>query len=308
MTLCTGDSVELDGTGGVGCSWLPIAGLDDASSCTPTASPASTTVYKLTVTAAQRLPLDEQRDHDRDRQHHALAPGHHVADLGSRRRLRRVGERPEPPRRDLDLDPLAAASSPPDRARGRSSSTPHPGTTMLCTVIEGAGGASRPRPRRTSRSTSSTSRRRTPSTTTSSRSRATASRPAAAAATTAAASPSRARRWRCFSSRQVRRVLHAAAVLGRVFADVACPAGLRQLDRGARGPGRHGRMRRRKLLPEQPGHSRADGGLLLKTVEDSSYLPPPATGTVFTDVPRPARSPPLDRGALRPRASPADAW
>src|SRR6185369_1789995 len=50
--LCTGDSADLDGSGGVSCSWLPVTGLSDPFSCTPTAQPPSTTVYALTVTGA----------------------------------------------------------------------------------------------------------------------------------------------------------------------------------------------------------------------------------------------------------------
>ncbi|MFY9552971.1 MAG: right-handed parallel beta-helix repeat-containing protein [Thermoanaerobaculia bacterium] len=51
-TICTAESVGLTGSGGVGCSWTPAAGLDNASSCTPVASPSITTTYSLTVTAA----------------------------------------------------------------------------------------------------------------------------------------------------------------------------------------------------------------------------------------------------------------
>ena len=51
-TICNGDSVPLTGSGGVSCAWLPVTGLDDASSCTPMATPASTTTYALIVTAA----------------------------------------------------------------------------------------------------------------------------------------------------------------------------------------------------------------------------------------------------------------
>jgi hypothetical protein len=51
-TLCSGDSAELSGSGGISCSWLPVTGLSDPNSCNPTAQPASTTVYSLTVMAA----------------------------------------------------------------------------------------------------------------------------------------------------------------------------------------------------------------------------------------------------------------
>jgi hypothetical protein len=51
-TICNGASTQLTGSGGVSCSWSPAAGLDDASSCTPIASPSATTTYTLTVTDA----------------------------------------------------------------------------------------------------------------------------------------------------------------------------------------------------------------------------------------------------------------
>lgn len=51
-TVCAGGSTPLSGSGGVSCSWSPATGLDDAASCTPSASPASTTTYTLTVVAA----------------------------------------------------------------------------------------------------------------------------------------------------------------------------------------------------------------------------------------------------------------
>ena len=51
-TICTAESVGLNGSGGVSCQWAPTSGLDNASSCTPMATPTITTVYSLTVTAA----------------------------------------------------------------------------------------------------------------------------------------------------------------------------------------------------------------------------------------------------------------
>ncbi|HEX6178598.1 MAG TPA: IPT/TIG domain-containing protein, partial [Thermoanaerobaculia bacterium] len=50
--FCPGGSTQLQGSGGVSCRWLPAAGLSDANSCSPTASPAVTTTYVLTVTSA----------------------------------------------------------------------------------------------------------------------------------------------------------------------------------------------------------------------------------------------------------------
>jgi parallel beta-helix repeat protein len=49
--ICSGDSTEISGSGGLTCSWTPITGLDNPGSCTPTATPASTTTYALTVMA-----------------------------------------------------------------------------------------------------------------------------------------------------------------------------------------------------------------------------------------------------------------
>ena len=50
--ICAGGSAVLSGSGGVGCLWSPATGLSSASSCVPTASPAATTTYTLTVTDA----------------------------------------------------------------------------------------------------------------------------------------------------------------------------------------------------------------------------------------------------------------
>jgi Immunoglobulin I-set domain/Right handed beta helix region/S-layer homology domain len=51
-TVCAGTSTPLTGSGGISCSWSPAAGLDNASSCSPTATPTITTVYTLSVMAA----------------------------------------------------------------------------------------------------------------------------------------------------------------------------------------------------------------------------------------------------------------
>jgi len=50
--ICAGGSTPLSGSGGVSCSWAPATGLSDPNSCNPSASPASTTTYTLTVTDA----------------------------------------------------------------------------------------------------------------------------------------------------------------------------------------------------------------------------------------------------------------
>jgi subtilisin family serine protease len=52
-TFCAGQGpASLTGSGGTSCSWSPATGLSNAASCTPTANPASTTTYTLTVMAA----------------------------------------------------------------------------------------------------------------------------------------------------------------------------------------------------------------------------------------------------------------
>ena len=55
-TICAGEATPLSGAGGVACSWSPPDGLDNPSSCTPGATPTITTVYTLTVTAANGCP------------------------------------------------------------------------------------------------------------------------------------------------------------------------------------------------------------------------------------------------------------
>jgi uncharacterized repeat protein (TIGR01451 family) len=50
--ICPGGATPLSGSGGTSCAWSPATGLSDAASCSPTASPAATTTYNLTVTDA----------------------------------------------------------------------------------------------------------------------------------------------------------------------------------------------------------------------------------------------------------------
>ncbi len=50
--ICPGGTTPLSGSGGASCLWAPAAGLSDAASCSPTASPSATTTYTLTVTDA----------------------------------------------------------------------------------------------------------------------------------------------------------------------------------------------------------------------------------------------------------------
>src|SRR5690606_29479457 len=44
-TVCSGDPVQLNATGGISYSWSPAASLSDPNSPNPIATPTSTTVY-----------------------------------------------------------------------------------------------------------------------------------------------------------------------------------------------------------------------------------------------------------------------
>ncbi|MCF8256995.1 MAG: PKD domain-containing protein [Flavobacteriales bacterium] len=50
--VCAGESVQLNGSGGVAYAWTPVPTLSDPATANPTATPASTTAYTLTVTDA----------------------------------------------------------------------------------------------------------------------------------------------------------------------------------------------------------------------------------------------------------------
>ncbi|MCO5258357.1 MAG: SprB repeat-containing protein, partial [Lentimicrobium sp.] len=52
VSICSGTSTQLNGTGGVLYSWSPATGLSNPSIANPVASPAVTTTYTLTVTNA----------------------------------------------------------------------------------------------------------------------------------------------------------------------------------------------------------------------------------------------------------------
>jgi len=52
VTICSGNSTVLTATGGTGYSWSPSTGLSSTSVANPTASPASTSTYNVTVTNA----------------------------------------------------------------------------------------------------------------------------------------------------------------------------------------------------------------------------------------------------------------
>ena len=62
------------------------------------------------------------------------------------------------------------------------------------------------------------------------------------------------------SQGRARILVRAAGVCGRIHGR-GVPVALRRLDRAARRRERHGRLRRRQLLPAEPEHARADGGV-----------------------------------------------
>ncbi len=60
VSICAGDEVTLNGSGGVSYSWLPEDGLDDPSSASPLASPLLTTTYQMTASdGAGCISIDE---------------------------------------------------------------------------------------------------------------------------------------------------------------------------------------------------------------------------------------------------------
>ena len=69
-----------------------------------------------------------------------------------------------------------------------------------------------------------------------------------------------------------------------VFADVPARSALRALDRGARGRGHHGRLRRRQLLPDQPRPRQQMAVFLLRPSTARPTCRPPAPAT-SRDVP-----------------------
>lgn len=59
-TICQGNSVQLSASGGAGYSWSPAAGLNNTNINNPVASPASTTVYTVTVTDGNGCSSSDQ--------------------------------------------------------------------------------------------------------------------------------------------------------------------------------------------------------------------------------------------------------
>ena len=287
VTLCSGDSVQLDGTGGVGCSWLPTAGLDDASSCTPTASPASTTTYNLTVTAANGCPS-----------------------VNSASTTVTVNITPS-------LPVITSPISVPVGASGASASVPNhigaswtwtlsggvitagqgsrqivfdaapPGTTMICTVIEGAGGCFSPE---ASKNIQVDFLDITPTNpfhdyvVKVARNGVTAG---CGGGNYCGQNPITRAQMAVFLLKSKYGATHIPPECsGSVFGDVPCTGG--PFDKWIEelaGLGVTTGCGGGNYCPNNPVTRAQMAVFLLKTVEDSSYVPPPATGTIFADVP-----------------------
>jgi hypothetical protein len=59
QTICIGQSVELQASGGESYLWFPIASVDDFTSPTPLASPTETTTYAVSITTADNCTVEE---------------------------------------------------------------------------------------------------------------------------------------------------------------------------------------------------------------------------------------------------------
>ncbi len=293
VTLCSGDSVQLDGTGGVACSWLPTAGLDDASSCTPTASPASTTTYNLTVTAANGCPS-----------------------VNSSSTTVTVNITPS-------LPVITAPIYVPVGASGASASVPNhigatwtwtlsggvitagqgsrqivfdaapPGTTMVCTVIESAGGCFSPEASKNIQVDFLDIPASNPFHDYIVKVARNGITAGCGGGNYCGQNPITRAQMAVFLLKSKYGATHIPPMAsGSVFLDVPANGFAAAVDRGARGPRRDHRMRRRQLLPEQPRHAGADGRL---SPQDPRRLVVPASCR------RPARSSRTCRSPTRSR-------
>ena len=59
QTICIGQSVQLQASGGAEYLWFPIASVDDFTSATPLASPVVTTTYTVAITTADNCTVEE---------------------------------------------------------------------------------------------------------------------------------------------------------------------------------------------------------------------------------------------------------
>jgi Immunoglobulin I-set domain/Right handed beta helix region/S-layer homology domain len=287
-TICSGDSIQLDGSGGVACSWTPATGLDDANSCTPTASPSTNTTYNLTVTAANGCPSTN-------------ASSTTVT----------VNITPS-------LPVITAPISVPVGASGASASVPNhigstwtwtlsgggvitagqgsrqivfdaapPGTTMLCTVIENAGGCFSPEAFTNIQVDFLDVPPANPFhdfIVKVARNGVTAG---CGGGNYCGQNPITRAQMAVFLLKSKYGSTHIPPMCsGSVFGDVPCTGGpfdtwIEELA----GLGITGGCGGGNYCPNNAVTRAQMAVFLLKTVEDASYLPPPATGTVFADVP-----------------------
>ncbi|HYX22457.1 MAG TPA: right-handed parallel beta-helix repeat-containing protein, partial [Thermoanaerobaculia bacterium] len=285
-TVCAGTSTPLSGSGGISCSWSPASGLDDASSCSPNATPGITTVYTLTVTAANSCPSTNNPTVT-------------------------VTVNPVPP-----LPEIASPLSVPVGASGASASAPNhtgstyqwtlsggtitagqtthqivfdagpPGTTMVCTVVETNAGCASPT---ASKNIQVDFLDMPPSNTFHDYVNAVARNGVTAGCGGG----------NYCGTNQVTRAQMAVFLLkayhgstfvppscAGLFTDVACPGGFavdwieELFNEGITGGCGTG-----TYCPTAPVRRDQMAVFLLKTSQGSSYVPPPATGTVFADVP-----------------------
>ena len=287
VTLCSGDSVQLDGSGGVACSWTPVTGLDDAQSCTPTASPTTSTTYNLTVTAANGC-----------------------LSTNSASTTVTVNQTPA-------LPVITAPISVPVGASGASASVPNqigatwtwtltggvitagqgsrqivfdaasPGTTMLCTVIVNASGCFSPEGSTYIQVDFLDIPPANPFhdyVVKVARNGVTAG---CGSGNYCGQNPITRAQMAVFLLKSKYGATHIPPMCsGSVFGDVPCTGGpfdpwIEELA----GLGITGGCGGGLYCPGNPVTRAQMAVFLLKTVEDASYLPPPATGTVFADVP-----------------------
>jgi len=288
VTICSGDSTELDGSGGVACSWAPATGLDNPSSCTPTASPTTTTTYNLTVTAANGC-----------------------ASTNSASTTVTVNITPS-------LPIISAPISVPVGASGASASVPNhigatwnwtlsgggvitagqgsrqivfdagpPGTTMLCTVIESAGGCESPEAFTNIQVDFLDIPPANPFhdfVVKVARNGVTAG---CGSGNYCGQNPVTRAQMAVFLLKSKYGATHIPPMCsGSVFGDVPCTGGpfdnwIEELA----GLGITGGCGSGNYCPTNPVTRAQMAVFLLKTLNDSTYLPPAATGTIFADVP-----------------------